>query len=87
MQDTGALITIAEIISIAIGNAKGKNITFFYYNKTKYKIFLATIINYLIPSFPIKKRYKLVTNLIKITYRDLFPNIFISLYSKFLYYY
>jgi hypothetical protein len=84
VQDTGASAATAEVVSTATGNAKGESVTFSYHDETEHKTFPATVIDYSTPSLPMKKRRKLVTDLIETTYRDLSPSIFIPSCSKFL---
>jgi hypothetical protein len=84
VQDTGASTATAEVVSTATGNARGESVTFSYHDETEHKTFPATVIDYSTPSLPMKKRRKLVTDLIETTYRDLSPSIFIPSCSKFL---
>jgi len=84
VQDTGASTATVEVISTATENEKGESVTFSYHDETEHKIFPATVIDYSTPSLPMKKRRKLVTDLIETAYRDLSPSIFIPSCSKFL---
>lgn len=85
VEDTSSSTAVAEVLPWKEESEKHDTVELSFHNESSCKEFPATVIDYSTPSsLPLKKRRKLISELLDKTYRDLSPSIFIPSCSKFL---